>query len=115
MLDVFFVLCRFPMAVVGTILLVLFGAVWFLAETPLAFLIFPLCAAVTSRTWLEANWPGTYPVSLKWFFSTSEGWEKYETRSTWLGFQIKELTASEPRGGLRLIADMWTWVVDFEG
>jgi hypothetical protein len=87
--DFFVVLCRFVFAIMGTIFFVLAVAVLFLLETPAAFVLFPFCAVLCNRQWFRENWPGTYPESLRWFFSNRHG---------------------PSRGGLGVIADMWTWV-----
>lgn len=102
-------------ALVGTVLLACVGLLFFAVETALAVVWFPLCAATSSRSWLRSNWPGTYPQSLKWFFSPRDGREEYETKTvpTWFGLsseQVKEFKGLEVRGGLRLIRDMWLWV-----
>jgi hypothetical protein len=115
MVDVLYHACRWLIAFMGTFLLLIVACVLFVAETILAFVCFPACAAFASRSWLHAHWPGTYPLSLKWFFSDRQGREEYETKPTLtlLGFSIgeeKELVDWEMRGGLRLIADMWLWV-----
>ena len=97
MVDFLFICCRLPLAAFGTFAILLGGAVLFLLETPLAVICFPMCAAFTSRGWLRSHWPGTYPSSLIWLFSTADGIEEYE-----------------PRGGFGLIQDMWKWVFEIE-
>lgn len=116
MVDFFFVLCRIPLTLLGTIALSVAAGLVFLLEVPAAFVSFPVCAATTSRQWLRENWPGTFPATLRWFFSDAEGREEYETKtvSTWFGLgseEVKVLKAWEPRGGLRLISDMWEWAL----
>jgi hypothetical protein len=121
LLGFFVILFKLPIAIVATAALCVWALVFFAIETPLAAVSFPFVAVAVGRSGIGTTWPGTYPRSLRWFFSSSEqDVEGYETRSREIpalfGLSTRTETYNErvvrtKKGGLKLIADVWAWVL----
>lgn len=64
------IVVRSPFGVLGSLVVVLFFAGWFVLETAVFLLAFPVAAVITDQVWIQRSWLGRFPISLREFASS---------------------------------------------
>ena len=109
----FLVVCmRLPFAVISTAVIAIFYLIWLAIETPVALVLFPLCAVVKNARWLQTHWPGTFPVALRRFLSLTPPEYQEKPASFWtqlFGGHKTEVVRTKEGGGMNTILRCWRW------
>lgn len=63
------VVIRVPFGVIGSLVVILLFAGWFVLETAVFLLAFPVAAVITDQAWIQGSWLGRFPISLREFAS----------------------------------------------